>query len=100
MSSSKHTPGVVSLGDALTAFMRESGTEQKVRAQQVILEWENAVGTSIARAATPVKIADGVLTVKAKNAVWRTELLMRRTELMQKVNEYFKSALVTAVVIR
>ncbi len=96
----KRTPGVVHIADALKEYMKRSGTERRVQAQQVITEWEEAVGPALARSATPQKIVNGVLTIKARDSVWRTELLMRRTEIAQKINAYFRVDLVTTIVVK
>lgn len=95
----KRGSGTVHIGAALQDFLKHNGSKQRVDAQQVILEWDSAVGAHLAKSATPLKIANGILTLRARNAVWRTELLMRQTELVTKINDYFKQELVTHVVV-
>ncbi len=80
--------------------MKESGSEKRIHAQDVLLEWELIIGTKLAQAAKPLRIIDGVLTVKAKNSVWRAELMMRRSEMEKKVNDYFKEEIVKQIVIK
>lgn len=96
----KRNAGPVHIAEALQQFMQRSGTRRTIEAQQVILEWEVTVGAHLARAATPLRISHGVLTVRARNAVWRVELKMRSTELMKKINAHFGAELVKSVVVR
>jgi predicted nucleic acid-binding Zn ribbon protein len=90
----------IHIAKALEQWMKETGTERRVRAQNVILEWELIIGTKLAQAAKPVSIVSGILTVKAKNTVWRAELMMRRSEIEKKVNDYFKEEIVKKVIVK
>lgn len=89
----------VHIGDALQQFLQFNGDKRRNDAQQVILDWDAAVGEHLARSATPVSIKEGVLTIRPRDSVWRTELLMRRTEMIQKINKHFKAELVRTIVI-
>jgi len=90
----------IHIAKALEQWLKESGSEQRIRAQNVIVEWELIVGAKLAQGAKPLKIADGELAVKAKNAVWRAELMMRRNEMEKKVNDYFKEEIVKKIVVK
>jgi predicted nucleic acid-binding Zn ribbon protein len=87
----------VHVGEAMRAFLAQKGAGRRVQAGQVIDMWETIVGSPMAHNATPVRIENGVLTLRARNSVWRSELLMRRTELCAKVNAYFGEDVVKSV---
>lgn len=52
--------------------------------------WSEAVGETIAKAATPVYSKNGVLMVKVEDPVWRFELTRRKEELLECVNKKAK----------
>ena len=51
-----------------------------------MLQWESLVGEHIAKAATAVRIAKGVLLVKVKSSTWRNELNLRKQEIISTLN--------------
>ncbi len=88
MSSTRRNR-IVHVGEAMRAFLAPRHIAPGVQGAQVIELWETIVGSPMAHGAVPVRIADGVLTLRPRDSVWRSELLMRRSELRAKVNAYF-----------
>jgi predicted nucleic acid-binding Zn ribbon protein len=48
--------------------------------------WPDVVGPQIAAVTTAQRLEHGILFVGVTTAPWRTELTMRRTEIVRKVN--------------
>ncbi|HMN49957.1 MAG TPA: DUF721 domain-containing protein [Ignavibacteriaceae bacterium] len=38
----------------------------------------------------PVRVENGTLTLKVENASWRTELKFKETEIIEKINSFYK----------
>jgi len=74
------------LGAALQSLFRQLGITNKLQAYDVITTWEDIVGEKIASVATPRKVVNGVLFVEVKTGSWRTELSMRKQEILDKVH--------------
>lgn len=67
--------------EGLTAALAPATTLARV--QQV---WEQALGTRIAEAGTPISEHDGVLTVVCADSVWAAELELMGPELVGRLN--------------
>ncbi len=74
------------LGVALQHLFRQLGITKKMQAYDVLTTWQEIVGEKIASVATPRKVVNGVLFVEVKTGSWRTELSMRKQEILDKVH--------------
>lgn len=80
---------------ALNSFLdilkriREKNPTLSVRIDesQIICEWDAAVGAIIAKHARALKIKDGVLFVQVDHPVWKTELHLRKHQILAKLSE-------------
>ncbi len=66
--------------------MKDLGLGAKLREYDAVLRWDEAVGPHIAKVATAAQIQRGVLIVRVTNATWRYELMMRKADLIGKIN--------------
>jgi predicted nucleic acid-binding Zn ribbon protein len=71
---------------ALDEFAASLGITKKLREYNVLTSWETIVGEQIAKVAKPQRIDNRILLVAVASAPWRTELSMRRREIMEKIN--------------
>lgn len=76
-----------SLGEALKHFLKANGLEEKVLETEIYGRWEELAGRAINLKTRKVKLEDGRLTVYLTSSVLRNELLMRRTELLEHINQ-------------
>ncbi len=76
------------------------GIDGALRKYRVITGWDEVVGEQIARVARPQRIENGVLFVSVSSAPWRAELTMKRTEIIQKLNEAAGSGVVKDIRFR
>jgi len=65
---------VSSLGDAMRAFLAESGLATKLRDWPVLEAWSKAAGEQLARRARAVRFQDGELLVEVESAAHLQEL--------------------------
>ena len=77
----------LSIGDAIQKMFRRLGLAKRLRQYTVVTSWHSIVGDRIARVTTPRKVQNGVLFVDVKTGPWRTELVMRKEEIMKKIRE-------------
>ena len=76
-----------SLGEVLKHFLKANGLEEKVLETEIYGRWEELAGRAINLKTRKVKLQDGQLTVYLTSSVLRNELLMRRTELLERINQ-------------
>ena len=67
-------------------FIKEQGWNERVAAVRVIQVWSEIAG-NIAEQVKVRKLENGLLTVKASSAIWKTEIRLRADELVKKINE-------------
>ena len=77
----------MNIGDALIAYLRESGLEQSVLDVQIEEVWPQVMGDVVNRLTRSVEVRDGVLYVRVNSAALKTQLFENRFELVRKLNE-------------
>ena len=76
-----------SLGEALQHFLKATGLEEKVIETEIYGRWEELAGRAINLKTKKVKLEGRKLTVYLTSSVLRNELNMRRTELLEHINQ-------------
>jgi predicted nucleic acid-binding Zn ribbon protein len=84
--SSRKRSGPVSAEAALRDLARRLGISRTLREYEVLTSWSTLVGDRIARVTVPERIERGVLTVSVASAAWRSELSMRRREILDTIH--------------
>lgn len=77
----------MSIGQALVAYIRESGLEQSVLDVQIEEVWPKVMGETVRKLTRSVEVRDGVLYVRVNSAALKTQLFENRFELIRKLNE-------------
>ncbi len=77
------------LGDLIKEFSRQENVSDKLRAYQVVGEWENIVGDAIARNTEIVRVENGILYVKVATSAWRNELVFMKPSILKKIRENY-----------
>jgi predicted nucleic acid-binding Zn ribbon protein len=83
------------VGSILRESLRALGWEGRVREEQVLTRWEEAVGPQIAAHARPSHVANRRLTVVTENPVWTQQLSLLRTDLLRRIARTFGEGVVT-----
>lgn len=76
------------IGDVAQRFLRISGLESPLNEWRLIEAWGEVTGKLVAQRTQDLYISHGVLCVKLRSAVLRAELLLKRSELVQRLNSY------------
>lgn len=63
-------------------------------------EWIKIVGDTFAEHIEPQKLKDGVLQLKADSSTWRTEILIRKEQLIEKLNLFCGKNIIKSIKIR
>ena len=74
------------VGGLIETMFARLGIAEKVERASVVAEWEELVGSHIARVARPLRVQGDTLFVEVESASWRRELAMMRPQLMRKLN--------------
>mgnify|MGYP001787577471 CR=1 FL=1 len=74
------------VGGLIETMFARLGIAEKVERASVVADWEDLVGSHIARVARPVRVQGETLFVEVESASWRMELSMMRPQLMRKLN--------------
>ena len=85
------------IGAALKGLFRHLGITRKMQGYDVITGWETIVGTKIASVSSPKKIVNGVLFVEVRTGAWRTELSMRKQEILEKIHRQVGKKIVSDI---
>ncbi len=82
-------PEARSIGELIKEFSRQENVSAKLRAYQVVGEWEEIVGEAIARNTEISRVENGILYVKAATAAWRNELVFMKRSIIRKIKENY-----------
>ncbi len=86
------------LGLLLGRVLQELGLKEKLRQYDVVTAWPELVGEKIAKVTKAYRIDRGVLFVRVETSEWRNELVMRKPEILKKINT--GERIVTDIVFR
>lgn len=100
-SSEPRRGGVAPIGVALGRYLRDSGLGSRLRDAAVYRAWRQAVGTSLAARAVPVRFDDGVLEIAVASAAHLQELQNFTGEAFRKkANQRLGSERIRGVTFR
>src|SRR4030066_806834 len=90
----------ISLAEAMKDYIREMNLEGKLNERAIINSWEETVGKAIASRTSKIYIRDQVLYVHLNSSVVRSELLMLRQVLKEKLNEKAGCEVIKDIVLK
>ena len=73
--------------DVLHRFMRESGLESPLNEFRILGAWHKVVGEQISKYTQELFIRNQTLFVRLSSPALKSNLMMRRQELVQQLNE-------------
>jgi hypothetical protein len=90
----------ISLAEAVNDYIKEMNLGGKLSEVTIINSWEEIVGKAISSRTTKIYIKDHVLYVYLSSSVVRSELLMLREALREKLNSKAGSEIIKEIVFR
>lgn len=88
-------PSIV--GDLLLGLVERRGWRERLRGAAVFTHWEELVGPELSRRCKPVRLAGGLLVVRAESAVWAAEVSYLVGEVIARTAEVIGQGLVRDV---
>jgi len=88
------------VGGVILQYLREYGLETPLNEHRLIQAWDKVLGPSVARYTKELRIYNQVLFVTVSSAALRNELMMRRTELVARLNAQAGAQVITQIVLR
>jgi len=79
-------------------FLRETQLETPLNEYRVIQAWGTVAGPAAGRYTENLRIYNQKLFVKLRSAALRSELLMRRSELVKRLNDHVGAQTITDIV--
>ncbi|HOK25060.1 MAG TPA: DUF721 domain-containing protein [Bacteroidales bacterium] len=90
----------ISLAEAINDYINEMKIGGKLQEINIIDSWEKIVGKAISSRTSRVTIKNGVLTVYLKSSVVKSELMMIREAIKEKINREVGSEFIKEIVLR
>lgn len=100
MSRAPRKGEAVSLGDALSHWLKLSGHGARLKDAEAEAAWKEVMGEAVSRKTRYLKVRDGVMTVELDSAPMKEEFLMARTRIRTLINEHLGSEVIREVLIR
>ena len=76
------------------------GFEEAYQQYKTLRIWGSVVGESIAEATVIERFTNGQLFIKVKNPSWRMELNYRKKDIIARLNDAMKSAMVNEIIFK
>jgi predicted nucleic acid-binding Zn ribbon protein len=86
--------------EIIEELFKASGIDQKLKEREMVRQWDDVVGITIARSTESIYILDRKLFVKIRSSVIRNELGMIREGLKQELNRRSGEDLIEEIIIR
>lgn len=89
-----------SISEILREYLKISQLDNVVFSDRIAKIWEETLGADIAAATDRIFLQSGYLFVNLKSPSLKTELMMRRTMIANRLNEKLGRQIIKSVVIR
>ena len=86
--------------EIIEELFKASGIDRKLKEREMVRQWDDVVGVTIARCTESIYILDRKLFVKIRSSVIRNELGMIREGLRQELNRRSGEDLIDEIIIR
>ena len=88
------------LSEVLKDYIEENKLHKKLTEVDLIASWEKVVGRTIARYTESLRISNGTLFVKTSSPALRSELVMMKEQLKNRLNEQAGETIIKDIVFR
>lgn len=88
------------VGGVIMQYLRDMGLETPLNEHRLIQAWDKVLGPSVSRYIRELRIYNQVLYVTISSAALRNELMMRRTELVSRLNAEAGAQVITQIILK
>ncbi len=89
-----------SLSEVLKEYIEQNRLDQKLKEVDVVQNWENLLGKTIARYTKNIYIRKRILFVEISSSVVKNELFMMREEICRRINENAGRDVVSKIIFK
>lgn len=93
-------PTPPALADLVDTVTSTRGWQARLRGARVHSAWVQIAGEELARHVTPVRLAGGVLVVRAESPAWATQVSFLAGQLLQRANDVLGPGEVRTVTVQ
>ena len=86
--------------DVIRDCLSEMHIDRKLKEVELVAQWESLMGKTVANRTSQIYIRDRVLYLRITSPVLKSELLMMRQVIIDKLNENAGQKLIEQIVIR
>jgi predicted nucleic acid-binding Zn ribbon protein len=88
------------IGDVIEKLVKQNRWEEQFFQGRLERAWPLLMGEKIAGNVKIESLKGKVLTLSAESSVWRTEMMLRRSQIISMVNSYYAREVVTNIKFR
>ena len=88
------------VADLVEALSSRRGWAARLRGARVFEAWPQIAGEELARHVSPVRLAGGVLVVRAESPAWATQVQYLAGQLLVRANDVLGQGEVTTVTVQ
>lgn len=93
-------PKPESVATVIQRVIDNFGLKKRYDQERIVQQWSNIVGETIARRAKATKMQNGKLYVSVDRPTWRNELILRKKDILRKINSIMKHDVVKDIIFR
>jgi predicted nucleic acid-binding Zn ribbon protein len=87
--------GFQNIQEILNKILKTYHIEKDIKKEQLFENWERIIGKNLADKCKPVKVEENILFLKVKNSVWRNELKLRQSDLLNLIQKNTGNKIIT-----
>lgn len=84
----------LSIQDAMKRVFERSNWDSRSASIRITMDWEKIMGTTINNYTKSIQLKYKILYVKTDVPILRHEFLTNKTQLIEKINQYYKATVV------
>jgi len=88
------------ISDVILECLRELHIDRKLKEVHLVSQWESMMGKTVANRTSQIYVKNQVLYLHITSSVLKTELIMMRQDIIDKLNENAGERLIEEIVIR
>ncbi len=90
----------IPLAEILQRLAAKTGLDKKLQEASVLEYWKEIVGETAAKSCIVQRIEHGKLHVHCTSSVWRTELQLRKEDIIRRLNERVGTEVVREIIFK
>ncbi len=90
----------VPIGSLFDKILKDLHIEKKVYQSRAVGLWPQAVGPKIAAVTHPERVEDGKLFVQVESPTWRMELILIKSQIIDRLNREIGSRVISDIIFR